>query len=70
MGYDIGGGYDAWKLATPWDDEVVFHVSFDCTSCEAENNDVEAVGSRGCEEVITCCSECDAENSVYVGRDE
>jgi hypothetical protein len=69
MGYDIGGGYDAWKTATPWDDEKSFNVSFTCTECEAEHEDVEAVGGRYDEEVLVDCNECGVENSVSVGGD-
>jgi C4-type Zn-finger protein len=69
MSYDIGGGYDGWRTATPWDDEVTMTVTFTCDKCEFENEDVEAVGSRGSDEVITCCSECGAENSVDVGQE-
>jgi transcription elongation factor Elf1 len=69
MSYDIGGGYDGWKTATPWDDEVAMTVSFDCSKCEAENNGVDAVGSSRSDEVFVECEECGAENSVDVGRD-
>lgn len=56
--------YDSWKLATPWDDEISITVSFECSSCEADNNNVEAtVGSRD-SEAIVYCDECDAENSI------
>jgi hypothetical protein len=69
-GYDIGGGYEGWRTATPWDDEVAMTVSFECRKCEHYNDDVDAIGSRGSDEVIVYCYECDAENSVDVGRDE
>ncbi len=69
-GYDIGGGYDGWRTATPWDDEVAMNVSFDCCCCEELNEDVEAVGSKGSDEVLVECSECGAENSVDISRDE
>lgn len=61
-------GYDSWKLATPWDDEVSMNVSFECHSCEHYNEDVDAVGSRRSDEVIVYCEECDAENCVDVGE--
>lgn len=70
MSYDLGGGYDAWRTATPWDDEVALNVSFTCDTCEFEHEDVEATGTRGSDEVIVYCEECGAENSVDVGRDE
>lgn len=70
MSYDIGGGYDGWRTATPWDDEKVFYVSFDCSSCDYEHDDFEAVGSHGCDEVIVYCDDCGAENSVDVSRDD
>ena len=69
MSYDIGGGYDGWRTATPWDDEKAFNVSFTCSECEEEHEDVEAVGSRGSDEVIVECDECGVENSVDVGGD-
>lgn len=61
--------YDSWKLATPWDDEVAMTVSFECSKCEAENSEVDAVGSSRSDEVFVECEECGAENSVDVGRD-
>jgi hypothetical protein len=66
MGYDIGGGYDGWRTATPWDDEVALNVSFECGACQAWNDDVSATGSSGSDEVIVYCYECDAENNVDV----
>lgn len=68
MSYGIPG-YDAWKLATPWDDEVALTVQFECRECEAYHEDHDAVGSRGSDEVIVYCDECGAENYVDVGRD-
>jgi len=68
MSYDIGGGYDGWRTATPWDDEVAMTVSFDCKKCDAEHDSVDAVGSRGSDEVIVECDECGAENSVDIGE--
>jgi hypothetical protein len=62
-------GYDGWKTATPWDDEVSMTVTYTCHACESEIEDSDAIGSRGCDEVIVHCPECDAENSVNVGRD-
>ena len=70
MSYDIGGGYDAWRTATPWDDDVEMTVSFECRECEHQNDDVDAVGTRRSEEVYVNCSECDAENLVNVGGGE
>ena len=69
MSYDIGGGYDGWKLSTPWDDEIAMNVSFECSKCEFYNEDMDAVGSRGSDEVYVECHECGTENSVDVGRD-
>lgn len=66
MSYDIGGGYDGWKLATPWDDEVALTVSFDCHECEHEHDSVDAVGSRGSDEVYVECENCGVENCVSV----
>jgi DNA-directed RNA polymerase subunit RPC12/RpoP len=66
-GYDIGGGYDGWRTATPWDDEVAFNVTYVCSKCQLETEDAEAVGSKGSDEVIVFCDECGAENSVDVG---
>jgi C4-type Zn-finger protein len=60
--------YDSWKLATPWDGEVAMTVSFDCDGCGYYNGDVDAIGSRGSDEVIVYCYECDAENTVDVGE--
>ena len=60
--------YDSWKLSTPWDDEIAMTVSFECSQCETENDDVDAVGSKGSDEVIVYCDECGAENSVDVGE--
>lgn len=68
MSYDIGGGYDAWKTATPWDDEVSLTVSFECGKCEAEIEGLEATGGRGSDEVIVECPDCGAENTVDVGE--
>lgn len=61
-------GYDGWKTATPWDDEISLSVSFDCEKCEHENDSVEAIGSRGSDEVYVECEECGAENCVSVGE--
>ena len=69
-GYDIGGGYDAWKTATPWDDEILVSFSFECENCEEWNHDIEAVGSKRSDEVLVDCTECGAENSVDIGRDD
>jgi len=44
--------YDSWKLATPWDGEVAMTVSFDCDGCGYYTGDVDAIGSRGSDEVI------------------
>lgn len=64
MSYDIGGGYDGWKTATPWDDEVEVTVSFDCSSCDEPNDDVDAVTGKRDSEVIVYCEHCGKENSV------
>jgi transcription elongation factor Elf1 len=68
MSYDIGGGYDGWRTATPWDDEVAMTVSFECHKCDAEHDSVDAIGSSGSDEVIVECDECGAENSVDIGE--
>lgn len=68
MSYEIPG-YDGWKLATPWDDEVAMSVSFDCDKCEEYNEDVECVGSRSSDEVYVECESCGQENCVDVSRD-
>jgi transcription elongation factor Elf1 len=66
MSYDIPG-YDSWKLATPWDDEVAITVSFECWNCEADNDSVEAIVGKRDSEAIVFCEDCDAENSVDRG---
>ena len=63
MSYDIPG-YDGWKLATPWDDEIAIDVSFECSECEAENLNVEAVTGKHDTEVYVSCDECGEENVV------
>jgi len=59
--------YDAWKTATPWDDETEFTVSFTCGECEAEVEDLQVMGSRGADDVQAECTECGVENFVDVG---
>jgi hypothetical protein len=66
--YDIPG-YDAWKTATPWDNEISVTVTFTCHKCEAQYEDYEATGSSKSSEVIVDCDECGAENTVDTGRD-
>jgi hypothetical protein len=61
MSYDIGGGYDGWKLSTPWDDEKAIHVSFECTECQVFNEDVEVIVGRSMYWESEC--ECGAMNS-------
>lgn len=68
MGYDIGGGYDGWKLSTPWDGEVSRHVEFECEHCEAYNEDVEVVVGRRDDGVDTECEECGKMNYVNLGE--
>ena len=53
-------GYDAWKLATPWDDEKEITISFDCKECEEPNEQTVTVG-RSLEWEVEC-SHCDAKN--------
>lgn len=69
MSYDIPG-YDGWKLSTPWDDETVYYVDFDCSECDEFNSDIEAVGGKRADEVFVECAECGFMNCVDVGRDE
>lgn len=69
MSYDIGGGYDGWKTATPWDDEVAITVSFECEECEHYNEGVETVVGRGSDDAPVECEECGVENSVTLGGD-
>jgi transcription elongation factor Elf1 len=57
-------GYDGWKLSTPWDDEIAIDVSFECSECEAENLNVEAVTGKRDTEVYVSCDECGEENVV------
>ena len=57
-------GYDAWKLATPWDDEVSRTVSFECCQCGTENEDVEVTVGKRDSDVDTECYECDKLNSI------
>jgi len=66
MSYDIGGGYDGWRTATPWDDEVAITVSFDCGSCEAYNENIDAITGSGCDEVEVECEECGIMNNVDI----
>ena len=54
--------YDSWKLATPWDDEIAIDVSFECSECEAENLNVEAITGKRDSEIYVHCEDCDAEN--------
>jgi hypothetical protein len=71
MSYDIGGGYDGWKTATPWDDEVSITVSFECSSpdCEEYNEGVEAIAGKRDEYVDVECNECGKLNGVDIGGD-
>ena len=62
--------YDSWKTGGYGDDEVAMTVSFECSECEHQNDDIETVGSRRSDEVYVECEECDKENCVNVGRDE
>jgi hypothetical protein len=59
--------YDDWKLATPWDSEIAITVSFDCDKCEEYNEGLEAITSRGDEEVFVECDYCGIENTIYRG---
>jgi hypothetical protein len=67
MSYDIGGGYDGWRTATPWDDEVVLHVEFECSECEEYNENVEVVVGSGSEDVDVECV-CGHTNNVGLGE--
>ena len=69
MSYDIGGGYDGWKLSTPWDDEVSMTVYFDCKECEQPNEDIEVVVGKRDDYVDVECEECDKVNTVDIGGD-
>jgi transcription elongation factor Elf1 len=69
MSYDIGGGYDGWKTATPWDDEVETTVSFECEKCEHYNEDITVVVGRGSEDAPVECEECGVENNADLGGD-
>ena len=68
MSYDIGGGYDAWKTATPWDDEREITVSFECGECGVENETEVIVGGRS-GDVDVECEECGENNNVGFGDD-
>lgn len=57
-------GYDGWKLSTPWDDEIAVDVSFECSECEAENINVEAITSKQDSEIYVHCEECEALNTL------
>jgi transcription elongation factor Elf1 len=67
-GYDIGGGYDAWKTATPWDNDKEITLYFEC-ECGVEN-EVEAVVSGRSGTADVECAECGKTNSVDYGDDE
>jgi hypothetical protein len=67
MSYDIPG-YDGWKLATPWDDEIATTVSFECNHCDEYNDDVDVVIGRKDDEVYVDCYNCNAENTVSLGE--
>lgn len=56
--------YDAWKLATPWDNEYELTVDFECSNCEVENVDVSAVAGRGDSDVYVECEDCSFGNDV------
>ena len=68
-GYDIGGGYDGWRTATPWDNEREISVSFECRECEVENDSVEVVVGGRSGDVDVECGECGVSNSVSFGDD-
>jgi len=68
-GYDIGGGYDGWRTATPWDNEREISVSFECGKCEVENDSVEVVVGGRSGDVDVECAECGENNSVSFGDD-
>jgi len=67
MSYDIGGGYDGWKTATPWDDEREVSVSFDCGECEFYNEDITVVVGGRSGDADVECEECGKTNSVDFG---
>lgn len=62
--------YDSWKLATPWDDERVISVWFECSECEAENEQSDIVVGSKSGDVDVECVECGKTNSVSFGDDE
>jgi transcription elongation factor Elf1 len=68
MSYDIGGGYDGWKTATPWDDEREINVTFECRECEMENVTEVVVGGRS-GDVDVECEYCETSNNVSFGDD-
>lgn len=69
-GYDIGGGYDAWKTATPWDNDREISVWFECAECYAENEQSDIIVSGKSGDVDVECAECGKVNSVSYGDDE
>jgi len=60
MSYELPG-YDEWKLATPWDDEISITRSYECPKCEEWNEDQEITTSSGASEIITYCDHCEEE---------
>ena len=55
-------GYDEWKLATPWDDEVSATAQFDCDECE-EYNEQEVIVTKHDGYWEAECYECGCKNS-------
>jgi transcription elongation factor Elf1 len=63
--YDIPG-YDAWKTATPWDNDVAKTVTFTCEECEVENTQKIEV-DRYADTALVDCSSCDKEQEIDLG---
>lgn len=61
-------GYDEWKLATPWDDEVEKTFYFECAACELEQETVETVGRNDSGTEVQC-SNCNEPNWVELDED-
>lgn len=69
MSYDIGGGYDGWKTATPWDNEKEITVFFECDKCQEDNEITITVSGRSGDAEVEC-EHCEQANSVSYGDDE
>lgn len=56
-------GYDEWKTATPWDDEVDVTLDFECEVCE-ESVTAQGMAGKRDSEVYLECPACGEENTV------